>query len=49
VHGLASAVRWSLWQTIRGLLLIARLAEGGDWRRPIFTQDLVFIARKPDA
>jgi SAM-dependent methyltransferase len=49
VHGLASAVRWSLWQTIRGLLLIVRLAEGGDWRRPIFTQDLVFIARKPDA
>lgn len=49
VHGVVSAVRWSMWQAIRGLLLLARLAEGGDWRRPIFTQDLVFVARKPAA
>lgn len=47
VHGVMSAARWALWQVIRGLLLIARLAEGGDWRRPIFTQDLVFVAAKP--
>ena len=46
VHGVASAVRWAAWQAIRGLLLVARLAEGGDWRRPIFTQDLIFVARK---
>jgi hypothetical protein len=38
-----------MWQAIRGLLLLARLAEGGDWRRPVFTQDLVFVARKPAA
>jgi len=49
VHGVVSAVRWAMWQAIRGLLLAARLAEGGDWRRPIFTQDLVFVARKPAA
>jgi SAM-dependent methyltransferase len=49
IHGVVSAARWSLWQVIRGLLLTARLAEGGDWRRPIFTQDLGFVARKPAA
>jgi 2-polyprenyl-3-methyl-5-hydroxy-6-metoxy-1,4-benzoquinol methylase len=49
VHGVVSAVRWTMWQAIRGLLLLARMAEGGDWRRPIFTQDLVFVARKPAA
>jgi len=47
VHGLASAVRWAVWQTIRAALLAARVAEGGDWRWPVFTQDLVFVARKP--
>jgi SAM-dependent methyltransferase len=46
VHGLVSAVRWSMWQAIRGALIVARLAEGGDWRRPIFTQDLAFVATK---
>jgi SAM-dependent methyltransferase len=49
VHGVVSAIRWSIWQMIRGGLLVARLAEGGDWRRPVFTQDLVFVARKPAA
>ena len=49
VHGVVSAVRWTMWQGFRGLLLLARLAEGGDWRWPIFTQDLVFVARKPAA
>jgi SAM-dependent methyltransferase len=49
VHGLLSGMRWSMWQVIRALLLAARLAEGGDWRRPIFTQDLVFVASKPAA
>jgi SAM-dependent methyltransferase len=46
VHGPASAVRWVVWQGIRGALLVARLAEGGDWRRPVFTQDLMFVGRK---
>jgi SAM-dependent methyltransferase len=47
VHGIPSAVRWMMWQIIRLGLLMARLAEGGDWRRPVFTQDLVLVARKP--
>jgi SAM-dependent methyltransferase len=47
VHGVASGVRWCVWQAIRGALAAARLAEGGDWRQRVFTQDLVFVARKP--
>lgn len=47
VHGAASALRWLVWQGFRGVLLAARLAEGADWRWPVFTQDLVFVARKP--
>ena len=47
VHGAASAVRWLVWQLFRGVLLTARVAEGGDARWPVFTQDLVFVARKP--
>ena len=46
VHGIASAARWAIWQAIRGALLIARIAEGADWRWPVFTQDLVFVARR---
>jgi hypothetical protein len=48
VHGVVSAARWMCWQAIRGGLLFARLAEGADWRWPVFTQDLVFVARKPE-
>lgn len=47
VHGPVSAVRWAVWQLVRGALLIARLAETADGRWPVFTQDLVFAARKP--
>ena len=47
VHGAFSAIRWTCWQGIRAGLLLARLAEGADWRWPVFTQDLVFVARKP--
>jgi SAM-dependent methyltransferase len=47
VHGPASAIRWVVWQMIRAGLSVARLAEGGDWRQRVFTQDLVFVARTP--
>jgi 2-polyprenyl-3-methyl-5-hydroxy-6-metoxy-1,4-benzoquinol methylase len=47
VHGLPSAVRWAAWQSIRAALRVARIAEGADWQWPVFTQDLVFVARKP--
>jgi SAM-dependent methyltransferase len=46
VHGVVSAARWAIWQAIRGGLLLARIAEGGDWRWPVFTQDLVFVAHR---
>lgn len=47
VHGAVSAARWACWQIVRSALLAARVAEGGDWRCPVFTQDLVFVAHKP--
>jgi SAM-dependent methyltransferase len=47
VHGPVSASRWAVWQLVRAGLLVARLAETADWRWPVFTQDLVFVARKP--
>lgn len=47
VHGPVSAARWAVWQLVRAGLLVARLAEGADWRWPVFTQDLVFVTRKP--
>lgn len=47
VHGPASAARWLVWQLFRAVLLAARVAEGGETRWPVFTQDLVFVARKP--
>jgi SAM-dependent methyltransferase len=48
-HGIPSALRWLVWQCIRGVLWIARMAEGADWTWPVFTQDLLFVAEKaPD-
>jgi SAM-dependent methyltransferase len=46
VHGPASAVRWLVWQLFRAVLLAARVAESGDIQWRVFTQDLVFVARK---
>lgn len=47
VQGLVSALRWSAWQVVRAALFAARVAEGADWQSPVFTQDLIFVARKP--
>ena len=49
VHGPVSALRWIGWQMIRSVLVAARVAEGADWQSPVFTQDLVFVARKPES
>jgi hypothetical protein len=38
---------WTCWRADRAGLLFARVAEGADWRWRVFTQDLVFVARKP--
>lgn len=48
VHGVVSAIRWTSWQAIRAVLLFARMAEGADWRWRVYTQDLIFVARKPE-
>jgi hypothetical protein len=48
-HGLPSTIRWLVWQLIRRLLMIARLAEGADRSWPVFTQDLLFVADRPAA
>jgi hypothetical protein len=48
VHGLLSAGRWVLWQTIRLLLQLFLLAETGSFRGHILTQNLIAVAQKPD-
>lgn len=47
VHGVKSALRWSLWQGIRGLLRLYIAAETGDaGGQHIFSQNLLAMARK---
>jgi hypothetical protein len=46
VHGITSG-SGGLSALIRGGLLVARVAEGADWRWRVFTRDLVFVARRP--
>lgn len=47
IHGLKSAVRWILWQGIRGLLRLYLAAETGDTsREAIFSQNLLCVAFK---
>jgi hypothetical protein len=46
-HGPASSIRWVAWKGIRSCLLTARVAEGADWKWPVFTQDVFFVAEKP--
>jgi len=46
-HGLKSAVRWVLWQCIRGLLRFYLAAETGDTGRDaIFSQNFLVVALK---
>jgi cyclopropane fatty-acyl-phospholipid synthase-like methyltransferase len=47
VHGAKSAVRWTLWKGIRGLLRLYIAAETGDASgAPIFSQNLLAVATK---
>lgn len=36
-HGFISTIRWVIWQAIRGLILLAMLAEGADFKYPVYT------------
>jgi 2-polyprenyl-3-methyl-5-hydroxy-6-metoxy-1,4-benzoquinol methylase len=49
VHGLASAVRWALWQGIAAMLWLYIAVETGQLQREIFTQDLIAVAHRPFA
>jgi hypothetical protein len=45
-HGVASALRWVVWQIVRAGLYVIRVAEGAGFDDPVFTQDLMFVARR---
>ena len=47
VHGLKSAVRWVIWQIIRGFILLYLLAESADYRWRVYTQDMRVVTRRP--
>jgi cyclopropane fatty-acyl-phospholipid synthase-like methyltransferase len=47
VHGVLSAVRWVIWQTIRLLLVLYLAAETGSMREHILTANLIATAQKP--
>jgi len=46
VHGFASAVRWTVWQLVRFGILLALFAESADYCDRVYTQDMMFVARK---
>lgn len=47
VHGVPSAVRWLLWQGIKGLLRLYLLVEQGVPGSGVFTSNLCALAQKP--
>jgi SAM-dependent methyltransferase len=48
-HGLANALRGTLWKPVSGLLKLALAVETGAIRGHIVTQNLTFVAMKPIA
>jgi SAM-dependent methyltransferase len=49
VHGVASAIRATLWKPVSGLLKLALAVETGTVRGHIVTQNLTFAATRPPA
>ena len=48
VHGMLSAIRWIVWQSVRAFLLLWLAAETGRLREPaIFSQNFLVVAFKP--
>ena len=47
-HGFISTIRWVIWQAIRGLILLAMLAEKADWKYRIYTTDMRFLLESQD-
>jgi SAM-dependent methyltransferase len=46
VHGVISAVRWSIWQCLRAMMWTAFVAEGADYQNRVYTQNIMFVAEK---
>jgi SAM-dependent methyltransferase len=46
-HGLASGVRWAVWQSVRLATWIALTAESADYGDRVYTHDMMFVAEKP--
>lgn len=46
VHGGVSLMRWLVWQSIRGLILVYRVAQSADYRWRVYTEDMRLVARK---
>lgn len=47
VHGPVSAVRWVLWQGLRGLFAACLAIETGIWRGHVLSQNLIATASRP--
>lgn len=47
VHGVKSALRWIVWQVIRGFVWLYLVAESADYGWRVYTQDMRVVARKP--
>lgn len=45
VHGIVSMFRWIVWQMIRGFILFYLVAESGDYRWRVYTQDICLVAK----
>ena len=46
-HGLVSSLRWAIWQGVRGLYWLMRVAQAADYRYRVYSQDLRFVLRRP--
>jgi 2-polyprenyl-3-methyl-5-hydroxy-6-metoxy-1,4-benzoquinol methylase len=45
-YGFISAIRWLIWQFIRALYLLSRIAQAADFYYRIYTQDCMFVLQK---
>jgi 2-polyprenyl-3-methyl-5-hydroxy-6-metoxy-1,4-benzoquinol methylase len=48
LHGVKSAVRWTLWRGLRAAVQFWLIVEGGSSRATVFTQDMMFRLHKRD-
>jgi 2-polyprenyl-3-methyl-5-hydroxy-6-metoxy-1,4-benzoquinol methylase len=46
IHNISSLMRWIIWQLIRLIVWIMLMAEGGEIGNRVYTQDMMFVAKK---